>query len=249
MIINNLVFEKKSILPPFTKDWVLENASISGTSLVLAPKTGRARLYLTSPVRTDFKHYKVSTEFQSTIADELWNYRSVPSIQIEEGYADETGAINSVNFRALAFNITNPTAETHKDDTYIETLNRPLHYMRFIILNNSDAPLTINTVSLFLSIDVSEKQVSKIYAQATSNASAKQINQYFNPQGIMTGIGFVVNGGNQEMKMKFNYFNGKLISINTNYGQTVSVFSIVGNIDLTNTDLGYDPNQPPNPPT
>ena len=238
MLESTLNFQPRPFVPSFSA-WDLVNASIQGDILTISP-TGHATITLTTEVATEFKYYKIAVDFSSLSASQVWNYASSPRIFIEEVYLNDDKEVDRVNYRSLGFNVTNPSANVHNDISILETYNSPMKRMKITILNDTPSALTIHKLGIASSVDINERQVAKVVAEASTNASAKTMLPYFNESGVMTGIGFLTSD-TEELKLGLKYYNGRLVKIDTNFGQTVSVFPILGDPDLATLVPSYVP--------
>lgn len=242
MLNGTIRWSNENFIGSFDNRWVVKNGSISDGFLTLN-RGGKATLVLTNEVNVEFKYVMLIVTFYSDSITAKNNYKNKPTIFIKEVYKNNDDSIDRVNVRSLGFNTHNFNEENKRytDETIFTTLDRKMSKFKIEIRNEIDNVLTIYDLKMFQSVDVSESQVSKIVTpivnQIAKEGSAEQIKVYRNEDGSINGLGVFIQGSKEEIKFRPAYFNGQLIAIDTNYGQTISIQNIMEAIDLTNSSV------------
>jgi hypothetical protein len=226
----------------FDDRWVLSNASISADKVLTILAGGSATLELVDEVNVEFKYYRIVNVFSSDVASTINNYRIGPDLIIQEVYKDDSNVPNNTRVRGMGFNTTKKDIVTNRytDEAPCSTLNRKMFKIRIQIINDSSADLVIYSLKAYQSVDISESQMSNAMVSIQKDQSTDKVTVYWDDDTntIINGIGVKIPGTDSEVKYGFSFFNGQLVSIDTNYGQSVSVLGLVGKVNLTNTTPG-----------
>lgn len=227
--------------------WTFNNASINSNGVLRVGAGGSATLVLTEEVDLEFKYVQLKTKYTSLALSQENNYRNKPTLYIQEVYKTDKD-IDTVKFRSLGFTTFNNSDGLYFNDKIYATLDRPMAKMVVTIKNETDVIFELHSLEMFQSVDLPEKQVSRVLNTAFANSTTDTVIPYFDESGrYMTGFGVLMPGGATELKFGYGYFNGVMVSIDTNFGQSVSVFPVTGVPDLSNTDTVKPPDTPPEP--
>lgn len=229
-----LNFDTENFIGYLDSRWVLNNALMDSNGYLVIQAGGTAQLELIEEVNEDFKYVKVRVEYSSDGVNAENNYKSNPTVFIKEAYKDSNNSIDTVVFRALGFNTFETTAKGYLDTTIYQTLNKPMSKLLLTITNNTNYPLTIYSLSMYKSIDISQSQTSKYVQRLNKSGSMVGGKVYHNEDEVksLNGLGVFVQGGMTELKFRPTYYQGQLIAIETNYGQVVSFQHLVEQINL-----------------
>lgn len=237
MNTNELKFGTVNILPLFSSsEWALESASVVGETLVIRPG-GSARVIPTQTIiNRVFMYYKIEIDFISSVISSISNFKNLPYCFIVETYKNENNEMYRNRARALGFNTFNPQSDEghYIDTTIFSSLNKELGYYSLTIKNNTEADLTINSIGVYSSIDVSSDQVGNVINQVQAETEPESFKVYTNESySFLNGLAVTLKNSEKEIKYKPVYAQGLLSSIETNFGVTYPVVYVVEEIDLT----------------
>lgn len=226
-----------NLLPLITStNWTLENASISGDTIVIQPG-GHAKCIPTQTILNRvFQYYRVDIDFISEVITSVSNFKNLPYVFITETYKNENNELYKNRSRALGFNKFNPVS--NETDHYINTtifssLNKKLGYYSFDIINNTTGVLIINSVGVYSSIDISDDQVGGLIDNVMAESEPDGFKVYTNDTySNLRGLAVTLKNSEKEIKYKPIYSGGLLSSIETNFGVSYPVVYVVGDIDL-----------------
>lgn len=240
MSVETIRWSSQNFVGSFDSRWTLTNATVADNTLSLAVG-GKAVLVLTKEVDVEFKYLRVFVKFSSTGITVENNFRNKPTIFLQEAYKDDEGLPYRYMARSLGFNATNydATEDKYTDATIVTTLDRRMKQFKIVIQNDSPDPLIIYDFACYQSKDLPEEQLAKrvstVVNSVVKEGSADIIKAYRNADGSINGLGVFIQGSSEELKFRPAYFNGELIAINTNFGQTIDIQSIREQIDLTSS--------------
>ena len=232
MATDTIRWNTENFIGKFDNRWVVVNGSITNGVLTLNGG-GSATLTLVEEVNVEFKYYRLRTVFESEGLSMVNNYRNKPTIFIQEVYKDSNNVPYRTRVRSLGFNTTfKDSNNRYTDDTVLTTLDRKMFQFKIVIKNELSDPLTIYSFEMFQSQDISDSQVMKIVNTLQKEGEAEHMKIYRNEDGSINGLGIFIPGSTLEIKFRPAYFEGRIIAIDTNFGQTVGISNIIGQIDL-----------------
>lgn len=233
-MLETLNFQKQGLITYFQDPWVLKNASIADNILTIL-SGGTAEVYITDGINEDFKYLKCSITFKSNSITDSNNYQTNPTLYIKEVYKNTDNKAYRGKTRALCFNnFTKLEENYYKDETILETLNKPLYSFYIKIANNTKNTLYIKELQFYKSLDISESQTKSIVETLNSKGQAQSINVNHNEDNTLNGLEFQLSSG-YLYKVKPYFYDGQLISVGTNYGMDISVNHFIKDTDLTTT--------------
>lgn len=227
-------WQPESFIGEFDGRWQLDNAYIDSSGALVIDGGGKATLELIDEVNVEFKYLRLVVTFSSGGISFENNYRNRPTIFIKEVYKDSDNEIESVKIRSVGFNtIKEIENQVYRDETIFATLDKRMAKFKIEIRNETTSPLTIHSLQVFQSVDLSETQVSRLVNNVMKLGAAETIKVYRNEDNTVNGLGVFIQGSLEELKFKPTYFNGSLLAIETNFGQTISVQNVKEMISLT----------------
>lgn len=230
-----LNFESNNFIGYIDSRWVLENCVLTSDGLLQINAGGVATLELVDEVQGQFAYMKVVVEFSGDSISPENNYKSNPTLYLREVYKDlNTNAINKTIVRALGFNTFVTTSNGYSDTTVFKTYNAPMSVLQIKIENNTSDVFYIHKIEAYKSVDIPESQVSDLVHSITKQGSAQLFKVYHNDDAekSLNGLGVFIVNSTYELKFKPSYYDGQLIAIATNAGQTISVQHLLQEIDL-----------------
>jgi len=229
-----LNFNSTSFLGYLDSRWVLTNAVIDSNGRLVISSGGNAVLTLTAEVNAECKYIKTFVEYSCTGVSSENNYKSDPTILIKEVYKNSSNVIDKVYVRALGLNTFETTTNGYSDTTLYATYNKAMSSMVITITNNTGSDLTIYSIAMYKSIDISESQVSTLVQSVNKSGSAESFKVYHNSDtaNSLQGIGVFIQNSTTEIKYKPSYYAGQLVAILTNTGQTISVQHLIEEMNL-----------------
>ena len=230
-----LNFDKTNFLGYIDTRWVLKNCVLTSDNLLQIMPNGSALLSLVDEVQDQFAYLQIKVLFSGDGISPENNYKSKPTIYLREAYKDlQTNEVNKSVFRGLGFNTFVENDGVYTDSTSFKTENRPMAQFQLEIKNETTETLYIHSIEAYKSVDIPESQLSKFTQKLYKEGSASKFNVYHNDDVVysMNGLGVFTQNGVAEIKFKLNLYDGQLISIKTNAGQTVSVAHLIEQINL-----------------
>lgn len=236
--LDELRFSVNSILPVFNPNtWQLTNASIYNNQLIIQPG-GSAFIQPTQTIlNMCFQYSKIAVEFQSEGMKPSNNFKSGPKIEIEETYKNSNNDIEQNITRCLGFNVYNPidkAANIYRDETICRMQNKNIAEYTFNIINNSDDVLTIISIGVYSSIDVSDDQIGGVINRINAETDPEAFKVYTDSTYTdLLGLSVILKNSDKEIKYKPIYSNGLLVKIETNFDIEYPVIYVPEDIDLT----------------
>ena len=230
-----LNFDKENFLGHIDTRWTLKDCVLTSDNLLQIMPNGSALLSLVDEVQDQFAYLQIKVLFSGDGISPENNYKSKPTIYLREAYKDlQTNEVNKSVFRGLGFNTFVENDGVYTDSTSFKTENRPMAQFQLEIKNETTETLYIHSIEAYKSIDIPESQVSKFTQSLLKKGSAEIFKVYHNDDAVysMNGLGVFTQNNIAEIKFKLNLYDGQLISIKTNAGQTVSVQHIIEQINL-----------------
>ena len=230
-----LNFENENFLGYLDNRWVLSNCVLTSDNVLQINPKGTSTLELTNELQSQFAYMLIKVEFSGDSISPENNYKSNPTIYLREVYKDiRENTINRTVVRALGFNTFVSSEKGYIDSTTFKTGNAPMSVFQIKITNETDSTLYIYKIEAYKSIDIAESQVTKITQSLIKEGAAQLFNVYHNDDDVfsLNGLGVFIQNSTYELKFRPAYYDGQIIAINTNYGQSVSVNHLVQQIDL-----------------
>ncbi len=230
-----LNFDKTNFLGYIDTRWTLKDCVLTSDNLLQIMPNGSALLTLIEEVQDQFAYINLKVMFSGDSISPENNYKSKPTIYLREAYKDlQTNEINKSVFRGLGFNTFIEEDDIYTDSTTFKTENRPMAQFQLEIKNETEDTLYIHSIEAFKSVDIPESQLSKFTQKLYKEGSAELFKVYHNDDSVysMNGLGVFTQNNLAEIKFMLNLYDGQLISVKTNAGQTVSVQHIIEQINL-----------------
>ena len=230
-------WQTNNLLGTFDSRWIIDGGGyINEAYQLILPAGAKASLTLTAEVNKEFKYLNVVVNFYSASLSKVNNFNSaLSSIRIEEIYKDGADKIFKQRYRTLGLNTTNFNKDLlyYTDETILPMLDKKMAKFRVTVDNTKNhEQLTINTLSMFISKDVSDSQINEVTQNTLNKKSASAFKFYRNEDSSIKGVGIFIDSSADEIKLKPEYFQGMLVSIATNYGQKITVMNTYDDIIL-----------------
>lgn len=234
---NELRFTTSSILGYIDGRWVLTDAVINGGGHLVIQPGGSAVVSATqSIINSNFAYGKLYIRYKSTYVTSENNFKSGPSVLIDEIYKKESNEIYRNKTRCVGFNtykVLDEINKVYEDTTIYKTLNKPMAKLVFKIVNDSEEELTIESVGLYTSVDVSEGQVGDIVNNVIKSGEPVGFVTYTTAgYESLIAIGVKVSGSDTQLIFKPTYFNGLMTAIETNFGISYTNIYVEGEPDM-----------------
>lgn len=229
MATSNITWDNQNLLGFIDERWTYKNAYLNSQGILQIEPNGYISITISDNVNFAFRYAKLNVTFYGLSLDETNNFKSEPNIFIQEVYKNNSdNAISRGITRVVGFNMYKKVSEDppkYMDETTFEMGNLPMFSYTLKISNTSENNLLIYGVELFSSVDVSEGQINKTVTSISKSTAAERIVVGVDPNDSTELVSFGVYLQNAANLVQFYpiYYNGNIIGLDTNYGQSIAV--------------------------